>query len=149
MPAFPSLRTVSSAFSLLALVFVSVAHAQSVTLTGTVLDKDYPVHRGYVRVSGPSGGPWLDSTVTDSAGRFHLALPIRPGCYRLQVRAVGYAVTERTFSISDTAVRELGAIPLHGAPIPEASALLLLGCAYPQAGAWGGAWGTDTVRVSP
>ena len=133
--------------SALALALGSTSQAQTIAITGIVKDKDYPVRDARVRVSGPLTSSWLDSTVTDSTGRFQVTLEFQPGCHRLQVRWLGYAVTERTFSVVMPGVRELGPIPLHGAPIPEWPALLLLGCAYPQAGHWPGALGTDTVRV--
>ena len=134
--------------SLLALVIVSTSQGQTTSITGTVQDKVYPLREARVRVSGP-GSSWLDSTVTDSAGRFRLTVPFHSGCHRLQARFLGYAVTERTFNVVVPGVRELGPIPLQGAPIPEWPSLLLLGCPYPQAGTWAGALATDTVPVEP
>jgi hypothetical protein len=125
-------------------------HGQTIVVTGRLVNsEEYPIAHAPVRVSGPANGVWLDSAFTDSAGTFFLTIPFQAGCYRLQGRMIGYGVTERTFAVSTSGARALGVVRLREAPVPEWPALLLMGCAYPGAGAWGGAWETDTVRVVP
>ena len=140
-------RAVLLPLSLLSIGAPLVGQARRITLTGTVFDNDYPIASVHVRVSGPGGIRWLDSTVTDTTGAFRLEFRFAPGCYRLQARSLGFAITEWTFNVSAPGSREFGRLPLRWAPIPEWRALLLLGCAYPKAGA--GASATDTVIVRP
>jgi hypothetical protein len=127
---------------LLTALLTATSQAQVVTVNGQVLDTGYPVNLASVRVSSPTGA-WLDSTVTDSTGRFEFSFPFQPGCYRLQVRYIGAALTERTFSVTTPGVRELDSLSIRSAPIPEWPGLLFLECAYSQAGK--GPWGTDTI----
>ena len=132
--------------ALLAALPATTSQAQTLTVSGHVLDKGYPVPMASIRVAAPSG-VWLDTTSTDSTGRFQLSFSFRSGCYLLQVRYIGAALTERTFAVTHPGVRELDSLPLRAAPIPESAGLLLLECDYPQAGQ--GPWGTDTIRVRP
>jgi hypothetical protein len=131
---------------LLTALMVTTSQAQTLTVTGRVLFKGYPVTLASVLISSPTGA-WLDSTSTDSTGRFELSFPFHPGCYRLQVRSIGAALTERTFSATEPGIRELDSLPIRAAPIPEWPGLLLLECANSQAGR--GPWGTDTILVRP
>jgi len=124
--------------------------ASSLILTGTVTDQLHrPVPGAVVRVWGPASASIKDTAVADSVGRFRLPLALRAdGCYRLQVRSIGFGPTERTFEVDRPGFRDLGAIPLRTAPIPETGTTLFLGCPHPGAGLPGG-WGTDTIRVAP
>jgi len=111
-------------------------------VSGRVVEFDsrYPLPYAVVTMRGTSF-----VTQTDSIGRFLIPGPVPPGCYRLTVRAIGYAWTEVRFAANQTLPTILGDVPLRAAPFPEWPLTLLNGCDAGPLSKDDAPWGVDTL----
>ena len=74
-------------------LFMTVAHAQSVALTGQVSSAEESMMEGVVVSAKKDGSTISVSVVTDAAGRFAFpAARLEPGHYTLKARAAGYEI---------------------------------------------------------
>ena len=111
------------------------SQAPTTHLQGQVIDQTGAPNRGArIVLVGPDTLPVGEPRVTGKDGRFEIALPTRPGCYLIRVRAVGWSGTDRTIRLDHDGYFDAGAIRINQYPIPEEIRLLMDGCPHPLAG---------------
>lgn len=83
----------------LLIFFVNAAIAQTVKLSGTVVDSASPIRSATVSVFSDQSSP-IAQAQTDSAGRFILSLNVKNN-YRIEIRHSGYHLYQKVIDLND------------------------------------------------
>ncbi len=124
------------------------ACSRSLVVTGRLVDpgmRPAPFTESQVWISLPDSLGWQFKVRTDTTGTFQVRVPRQSGCYLLDVHAVGFRHTRRTFTAGPLGTRDLGDVPLDVIPIDMVIDHVILGCARTSGES---AAGTDTVIVT-
>ena len=118
-------------------------HLYGIVIQGGV---GQPIHEARVTLFAPETDKILDSTLTDSFGRFRLSAQTSPGCHLITVRAIGYSGTDRSLALTGDGRFDIGVVLMRQFPIPEELRLYMKGCSHPLGGRWS-EMSADSVQV--